>query len=124
MKLAYQHEKKLSYKVKVRNTIVIPPRQEVNIEGEVTTWRNVQNSTRVLEPARSVFPKTGALVSKIMVTPKTSVVPVRIFNPHDEPIQLFRSTTLGLLQEVNRAVGWQKQAQLVDHEEMPDLVHP
>ena len=111
LKLANEHVKKLSYNVKVRDTIAIQARQEGNIEVEVSSWRNIQNSTRVLEPVRSVFPTI-------------SVDLVRILNPHDKPIQLFKCTTLGLLRKVDRIVGWQETAQLVDSEEMPDLVHP
>ena len=88
-------------KVTLEHTITISAGCEMNTEAMVKGKRSVNGRTSVMEPARTVFYKTGALLSKIVVTPDRNKVPVRLYNPHDEPIRLYKNTTLGILREVD-----------------------
>ena len=122
LKLADRRGEQLSHKVNVMNTVIIPAGKELNITGIIRGKGVIDGSTRMLEPVKSVFPKTGALVSKVIVSPSRGQVPVRVFNPHDEPLVLFKNTALGLLQQVDRTSGWREPSKLVDYDEMPNLL--
>ena len=52
--------------------------------------------------------KTGAIVCKVVVAPKRGRIPVRIMNPCDEPITIYKGTTLGLLREVDQLRVWKE----------------
>ena len=104
LKLVDPDAKKVSHKVSLNQTITISKGQEVNVDARVRGKNDIEGRNSMMEPAGILFPKTGALICKLVVTPRRNTVPVRIFNPHDEPIRLYKGTTLGILREINTTV--------------------
>lgn len=102
----YYTSKSLSSKITLNRTIVIRPGEQVVTMARVARGAHVEYRPSVIEPARSSYVKTGAMVARIMVTPIHRQVPVRILNPYEEPIRMFRHTTVGLLQDVTEATVW------------------
>ena len=102
---------KVSHKVSLNKTITISSGQEVHVDARVRGKYNVDGRTSMIEPAGVLFSKTGALVCKLVVTPANNSVPVRVFNPHDEPIRLYKGTTLGILREVDYTIPFDDQRQ-------------
>ncbi len=101
VKLFDLHGARLNHRVVADRTIHIPPGCQVNIEGRVRGKGSVDGQPALLEPAATIFPKTGALVCKIAVKPTQSRVPVRIINANEEPITIYKDTTLGILREAH-----------------------
>ena len=76
------------------------------VEASVRGKKSVDGRVTMVEPSRTIFSKTGALVCRVTATPRKGKVPVRIYNPHDEPIVIHKHTTLGILREIDETVAW------------------
>ena len=120
IKLIDRSEVRVCHKVGVARTITIPAGTEVIIDSTVGGKTSIEGRSAVLEPARTLFMKTGAVVCKVVVAPKRGRVPVRVFNPCDGPIRIYKGTTLGLLREVDQLRAW-KEPPLPPEEEANDV---
>ena len=105
LKLSDPRESRVSHKVNIKRTIVIGPGEEINTEARVRGKSDINGRVAVMEPSSMLFPKTGALLCKLVVIPSKNTIPVRVFNPHDEPIRIYKDTTLGILKEANETRG-------------------
>ena len=84
---------------------LVEPRSRQLVPGRSLGGDAGVSSEWMVEPCHSVTEKTGVLVGQTLCrgTQVNGVIPVEVYNPWDEPIQLFKNTTLGLvnpLQEV------------------------
>ena len=127
LKLSDPTESRVSHKVNIKQTIVIGPREEINTEASVRGRSDINGRVTVMEPSRLLFSKTGALLCKLAVIPSKNTIPVRVFNPHDEPIRIYKGTTLGILTEADETRGWRdpreiEDKQQSDTDDMPGLV--
>ena len=124
LKLLGPDEKITVSKVTLNRTIVIGATQEMNTEAVVRSKRDVNGRRSLLEPTQQMYGKTGALLCKLVVVPQKNMIPVRVFNPHDTPIKIFRGTTLGILRDVQQTVEWNdvENDEMTDDPEMPGLV--
>ena len=52
----------------------------------------------VVDRSATCYKRTGALVCRIVATPRQNVVPVRMINVHDTPLRVYKGTVLGTLQ--------------------------
>lgn len=100
---------KLNTKVVAAKTIHLAPGQEVVLSGVVVGKKNIEGIPVVLERARTVYPKTGAIVAKIVVTPKVSHVPVRLYNPCEQHVTIYKRTTLGILHNLTDVTEWNEK---------------
>ena len=94
--------KPLHSKVVASKTIHIPPGREALISGKICSRRNTVSTTASLEPASCVFGKTGALIARVAVDTSNVNVPVRIFNPCDEHVTIYKNSTMGILTEIEQ----------------------
>ena len=127
LKLLGPDEKITVSKVTLNRTTVIGAAQEANTEAVVKAERDVNVRRSLLEPTKQIFGKTGALLCKLVVVPKKNKIPVRVFNPHDTPLKIFKGTTLGLLRDIQQTVGWNEtlndeQDTAADDPDMPGLI--
>ena len=99
---------RLHHKVAMNKTLTISGGQEVIVNAKIKGKNSVDGRTILIEPARQLFGKTGALLCKVATIPTGGFVPVRILNPHDEPITIFKNTTLGTLCGVDKTRAWRE----------------
>ena len=60
----------------------------------------------VVEPSKTVYGKTGPVVCKIAATPRRRAVPLRIANPGDATVTIYKGTTVGILSDVTESTDW------------------
>ena len=78
---------------------IVEPRTRQLVPGKAVGGGVPEMSQWMVEPCRSLTEKTGVLIGQTMCqgAQVEKVVPVEIYNPWDEPVQIFKNTTLGLL---------------------------
>jgi hypothetical protein len=67
-----------------------------------------------LDPAQTLFPKTGALVAHTCVKPKAKKCEVRVLNPTDDYITLYENQTIGVLHPVDTVIRYEDVNSLQD----------
>ena len=97
---------KVTHKVTINRTTVVQQGGEVIVEASVRGKGEMDGRMSLLEPANSIFAKTGAMVCRVATTPCKSKVPVRVYNPLEEPIVIYKNTTIGVLREIDETVAW------------------
>ena len=101
-------EVRVHHKVSINKQITLSSGCEAIVQAKVQGDTSLEGRTVLIEPARTLFVKTGALVCKTVAVPRQGMVYVRIFNPDDEPIIIFKNTTLGILQDVDQTRKWKE----------------
>ena len=117
--------KPLLSKVVAEHTVHIPPRQEIVVPGKVCSKR-AKNSHGMayLEPAMCTTRKSRALIARIVVDCNEPRVPVRLFNPGDETITVFKNATMGVLSEVCDTLPTGQMTSLNIHKTTECKIHP
>jgi len=90
---------------------VIQPRSRQLVPGKAVGGETPATSQWMVEPCRSLKEKTGMLVGQTLChgAQLDSIVPVEVYNPWDEPVHLYKNTTLGLLNPLQTVTGVQFQ---------------
>ena len=84
---------------------VVPPRSRQLVPGRV---KDIQDDFPphewIVEPSKTLGQKEALLVARSVCNSQQvhDVVPVELYNPSDEPIQLYRSATLGIVTPLDR----------------------
>ena len=90
---------RVASKVVARAAVEIPPGREAIINARVynkrTRGKKGFQSCALIEPARGMFHRTGAVVARVIVAANQPEVPVRVFNPSERPITIYKNTVLG-----------------------------
>lgn len=78
---------------------IVEPRSRQLVPGRAIGGDTPADSQWIVEPCRSLTEKSGVLVGQSLCrgAQVENVVPVELYNPWDEPVHIFRNTTLGLL---------------------------
>lgn len=78
---------------------VIQPKSRQLVPGRVHDQEMLTEQNWIVEPSRMLAEKESLLVAKSMCQQQQikDIVPVEIFNPTDDPVQLYKNTTLGLV---------------------------
>ena len=106
LKLTDRSGVRISHKVSMAKTVTLGEGEQCVVHAFVQGKDSIEGLTTMLEPASSLFRKTGAIVCKTTVTPRKNIIPVRIMNPHEVPISIFKGTVLGILREVDQLRTW------------------
>lgn len=84
------------------NTMVIPPGEERLIDGYlVGDWEGEDDG--LVEGLREMEEHRGLLVGRALIDTRESNTPVRIFNPGQDPVVVYRDMTLASLEPVGTA---------------------
>ena len=78
----------------------IPPNTEAVIHARIHKGYHQMHKPCILQPTKSYLEKSGILVCKTLVTPEDTVVPVRVFNPTTEHLQIQKGSTLAISEPV------------------------
>ena len=88
---------------------VVQPRSRQLVPGQaVGVDRRVPHDW-IVEPSKQVAQQQSLLIARTMCQQKQAetVVPVEVYNPTDEPVQLFKKTTLGILTPIQEVTDVQ-----------------
>ena len=96
----------LHHRVALTTTVHLRPGEQRLLVGHVSGKANVDGRTVVIEPAKTVYGKTGAVVCKIAAVPRARAVPLRIANPGEDTVTIYRGTTVGVLSDLTETTDW------------------
>ena len=116
---------------------VLQPNSRQIVAGQVQKVGEQSSQIWIVEPAKLLSQKHSVLVAKSLCQhgQVLKTVPVEIYNPTDEAVQLFKNTTLGVMspldeilevqigtsQETSRTIGQVKKQQTVESRFPDDL---
>ena len=93
-------------RVCVINTMTLKPGEEVQVSAQVKGKGDPENNICILDPAKTLFARTGALVAHTCVTPKNGRCPVRLLNASEQHVTLYKNMTVGVLQPVEQITSF------------------
>ena len=93
------HGAKISNRVCLLNTLTIKPGHEIQLPARVVGKGRPDGVTCYVEPAHVFRMRTGTLVARTLTIPRDNICNIRMVNPHDEPVRLWRGMTLGILKQ-------------------------
>ena len=93
----------LHHRVVLATTVHLRHGEQRLLLGNVIGKADVDGRPVVVEPSKTVYGKTGAVVCKIAAKPRRCVVPLRIANPGDATITIYKGTTVGILSDVTES---------------------
>ena len=96
----------LHHRVALATTVHLRPGEQRLLLGNVIGKTDVDGRPVVVEPSKTVYGKTGAVVCKIAATPRRRAVPLRIANPGDATVTIYKGTTVGILSDVTESTDW------------------
>ena len=82
-------------KVIAGETVHIPPGREVVLPGRIRSRRDSPKGAAWLEPSICTPRNTGALITRVVVDSRNSMVPVRMFNPLDKTVTIHNNFNHG-----------------------------
>ena len=99
----------LHHRVALTKTVHVRPGEQRLLTAQVMGKFNIDGRPVLVEPSRTVYGKTGAIVCKIVARPYENHVPLRVVNPGDDTITIYKGTTVGVLSDVTEASMWQSK---------------
>ena len=107
----------LNHRVVLDSDIDVPPGGRCVLDGRVVGRRNIRGMPVMVEAAKSLFPKTGVLVARIVVQPDDeNHVPVEVHNVTDTKQRLYKHQVIGEIDSIVDAELWETPPQR--HEEI------
>ena len=87
----------------VQQTWTVPARSRQLVPGKVQGDVEPGSGRWLVEPSAQFMEKKGLLVARTLsdASQASRVIPAEVFNPSDEPVILYKDTTLGVISRVN-----------------------
>ncbi|XP_052722158.1 uncharacterized protein LOC128193025 [Crassostrea angulata] len=79
------------FKISVQETLSIPPRSEMIIEGKV--HQNLNYKKLLIDGTKRDLQQSGLLVARCLVKPKECKVPIRVINVSDHELKIYKDTS-------------------------------
>ena len=119
---------KIHNTVNLISTMTIKPGEERQVWAKLKGRGNPEDMICMVEPSRTLFARTGALAGRVCAKPKKGKCTVRILNPSEEHITLYKNMTVGVLQPVVETVDYveseikavEADDEASDSEDLPD----
>ena len=98
--------------MKIRNTVnlihtmTLKPGQERQVWAKLKGKGKPNEMVCVVEPSKTLFARTGALAGRLCTKPEDGKCAVRILNPTEEHITLYKNMTVGILQPAEETVNY------------------
>ncbi|XP_028412535.1 uncharacterized protein LOC114535422 [Dendronephthya gigantea] len=86
-------------RVRLAETVTVPGGHEMIMSADVRAISD--EVTGIVEPCPEFFSKHSILVARIVTKPRDNHVPVRLLNPSQDPVTIYRDTTLGTFSPAN-----------------------
>ena len=93
--------KSICCRVTIDKTTSIPANHEMLISGCINFRGENTSEPFMLEPSVKFMTEEGVLIAKVLVSSENSHIPIRIYNPQDEPVILFKGSNIGIVTPVN-----------------------
>ena len=104
-----------SARIQARETIFVPGKHEMIINGTVKSNHWVSNfNIDLIEPKNGLTDNTGLLVAKSLVRVEHNTVPIRVANFGLYPIKVNKGTTVALLEPVKEICKFEPEPQPFD----------
>ena len=87
-------------------TTTLQPGQERQVWAKLKGKGKPEDMVCVVEPSRTLFARTGALAGRLCTRPSNGKCAVRILNPTEEHITLYKNMTVGVLQPAFETVNY------------------
>ena len=97
---------KISNTVNLITTTTLQPGQERQVWAKLKGKGRPDDMVCVMEPSRTLFARTGALAGRLCTKPRNGKCAVRILNPTEEHITLYKNMTVGVLQPALETVRY------------------
>lgn len=94
----------LCCRVTIDKTVTIPANHEMILSGMINFRGPITPEPYLLEPSKQFMSKHGVFVGKVLVNSDKSSVPLRMYNPQDEPIVLYKGSTVGVVSPVDSII--------------------
>ena len=98
-------------RVTLGRSTTIPPRCEAVLVGNVRSKRSQEGKRCIVKRASTALNRTGALVCRVVATPKNGQVPLRVMNCGDQPLRVHKGSVLGLLEPIQSVQTWEEANQ-------------
>ena len=96
----YDLQGKVRNRVALIQSLTLRPGEEMQLTAKLEGKSNPENVPCMVEPAKSFFCKTGAIVARTVTIPKSKVCNIRMMNPGTEPVRLWKGMTMGVLHQI------------------------
>lgn len=87
------------YRVSLVETVSIPPRHEMLTCGQINDYCHDIKGTGIIEPSDTFHKVDNAVVGRILATANENV-PVRLMNPSNEVMVIYKGTVVGQFEQV------------------------
>jgi transposase InsO family protein len=94
---AYDLASKVRNRVALISSVTIKPGEEIQTVAHVAGKQSAEDITCMVQPARSLFIRTGVQVARTIDVPTQRTCRVRILNTADEAVRLYSGQTVGTL---------------------------
>ena len=102
-------------RIQARETIFVPAKHEMIINGTVKSNHWVSNfNIGLIEPKNRLTDNTGLLVAKSLVRVEHNTVPIRVANFGLDPIKVNKGSTVALLEPVKEICRFEPEPQPFD----------
>ena len=91
-------------KVLTADDVTVPPQSETVLLGTISGEPLHDGTNVIIERDESTLTRTGALVCKVVAKPKEGLVPFRVMNVSDEPLDIPAGSVMGDLEQVTDVV--------------------
>ena len=82
------------FKISIQETLSIPPRSEMIIEGKVHP--NLNDKELLIDGTKRDLQQSGLLVARCLVKPKECKVPIRVINVSDQELKIYKDTSAAI----------------------------
>ena len=87
-----------AFKVKLRETITIPPLSEMIVSAEIDGFASY--TCAVVEPSDNLIKRKQVLIAKTVVDPSSQNIHLRVVNLQSQPVKLYKKTVAGICEPV------------------------
>ena len=106
---AFDLAAKVRNRVSLISSITLRPGQELQTVAAVEGRTVADDITCIVQPAVSLFARTGVKVARLLTVPQHRTCHLRLLNPADEPVRLWSGQTVAVLQRAQETRPYRDQ---------------
>jgi hypothetical protein len=85
-----------NYRIAVNETVVLDPRAQTVIQAQVF-GNPPEGHEGVIEPVKNLLSRHNVIGGRVLTKPVDGIVPYLLLNPGNEPVKLYKGSTLGFM---------------------------
>ena len=115
------------FRIRLTSDLVVPPNSEMILPAYIQDRALTDlPENLILEGSERFMENKGIIVARVLVDTKSETIPVRVLNPHEKEVQLFKETIVGIghqVLEVNEGKCFSAKTEIPDGS-IPDYLKP